>query len=104
MADKACQMETEDFIAEVSVQPVYSTHCGHEYSTLKSFTDVELLSEQLKECQAKCDYLEKTVDELNATISEFEANRFSLEKISDDKHAVMFYTGFPNSETFNAFF
>ncbi|XP_052212157.1 uncharacterized protein LOC127831206 [Dreissena polymorpha] len=104
MADKACQTETEDLIAEVSVQPVSSKHCDHEYSTLKSFTDVELLSEQLKACQAKCDYLEKTIDELNATISEFEANRFSLEKISDDKHAVMFYTGFPNIETFNAFF
>ncbi|KAH3775771.1 hypothetical protein DPMN_177177 [Dreissena polymorpha] len=98
----ACQ--TEDFSEEVVVLPESLTYYDNYYSTFKSFTDIDRLSEQLKQCTAKCDHLEKTIDELNATISEYEANRVCLEKICEDRHAVIIFTGFINNGTFNAFF
>ena len=67
------------------------------------YTDSEI-KEQMRSFEIRQQKLLDKISELRETIEEYEQCRFSIDKISDDKSAMMFYTGFPNIETFNAFY
>ncbi|XP_060579363.1 uncharacterized protein LOC132736278 isoform X1 [Ruditapes philippinarum] len=105
-ADKACQTDPFEIIPhETSCIGTSVDELDHSYSTpIKGVSELEMLQKQINNLIKKCDQLQCVISDLNNVITDFEANRFSLDKICDDKHAVMFYTGFPNIETFNAFY
>ncbi|XP_033732353.1 uncharacterized protein LOC117321864 [Pecten maximus] len=86
--DKSCQTSQQDFPSSVA------DHQYHEQS------ESNLLNEILKLNQQIC-CLKERIAELE---NEIEGNKFSFEKIEDDKDAVQFYTGFPDAKVFNSFY
>ncbi|KAK6175064.1 hypothetical protein SNE40_013602 [Patella caerulea] len=88
--DKACQTNEEDFPGTCTL-----TFDDHHYCE-KSNLSNEILKLNKHIC-----HLKEGMAELE---TEIEANKFSIEKIEDDKNAMLFYTGFPDAKVFNSFY
>ncbi|WAR06440.1 hypothetical protein MAR_021809 [Mya arenaria] len=101
--DIGCQ--TED------VMPTETTTCiripaDHEYCSKAKLASskVERLETALCEQKAEMEKMSQKIQELNEILTDYELNRFGLDKICDDESAMLFYTGFPSTESFNAFY
>lgn len=114
LVDVACQTDEVDI--NDSMNSSMNSSLDHSYSfretnsesylnDVSRHTDSEIhVREQMRSYEIRQQKLLDKISELRETIEEYEQRRFSIEKISDDKSAMMFNTGFPNIETFNAFY
>ena len=111
LVDTACQTDnstdtcTSDNLNS-SLDHSYSFRDTNDENNIKDtskYTDSEI-REQLRSYEIRQEKLLNKISRLKEAIEEFEQNQFTIEKISDDKSAMMFYTGFPNIETFNSFY
>ena len=74
--------------------------------TSNTLTNICLLQQQfaksMEDSKTLVDELKAKIDYLSTELKNYKAREFTYDKIKDDSSAVKFYTGFPNSASFEA--